>query len=35
MKQPELAIESRLRDLSEHGQSVWIDYLSRESAELG
>src|SRR5205807_1613889 len=33
MKQPE--IKSRLRGLSEHGQSVWIDYLSRDLLETG
>ena len=26
---------SRLRDLSDHGQSVWIDYLSRDLLETG
>jgi transaldolase len=35
MKQPGPAIESRLGDLSEHGQSVWIDYLSRDLLKSG
>ena len=35
MKQPEPAFESRLGDLSEQGQSVWIDYLSRDLLETG
>ena len=27
--------ETRLQELSEHGQSVWLDYLSRGILETG
>ncbi len=35
MRQPEPVTQSRLHALSEHGQSVWIDYLSRDLLETG